>query len=266
LGFAVVTNNAAGTASIIDVRTPAAAKEIVADVTVGTNPTGVAIDDDNGAAVIANTGSNTVSVINLNALFGAASTTLTATTVATNQSPIAVAIDPDRGTNANGLAVVTTASITSSGSGSSTTGSADLIDLGATTPTKTTSSGLASFTSTPTGVVLDSGVSPTVFYISSSEGNAILTFNPDSGTALATQVGINPTSLAYNYETGTILTVNSLSNTLSVVDTLSSPIKTVETLGLSGSPEFSLAIHPRTNLVVLTDQSNNRVLLVPALN
>jgi DNA-binding beta-propeller fold protein YncE len=266
LGFAVVTNNAAGTASIIDLRTPAAAKEIVADVTVGTNPTGVAIDDDNGAAVIANTGSNTVSVINLNALFGAASATLTATTVATNQSPIAVAIDPDRGTNANGLAVVTTASVTSSSSGSSTTGSADLIDLGTTTPTKTTSSGLAAFTSTPTGVVLDSGVSPTVFYISSSEGNAILTFNPDSGTALATQVGINPTSLAYNYETGTILTVNSLSNTLSVVDTLSSPIKTVETLGLSGSPEFSIAIHPRTNLVVLADQSNNRVLLVPALN
>jgi DNA-binding beta-propeller fold protein YncE len=115
-------------------------------------------------------------------------------------------------------------------------------------------------------VVFDPAVSPTVFYVSSSEGNAILTYNPDSGTALSTQVGINPTSLAYNYETGTILTVNTLSNTLSVVDTLSSPIKTVETLGLSGSPEFSLAVHPRTNLIVLTDQSNNRVLLVPALN
>ena len=33
-----------------------------------------------------------------------------------------------------------------------------------------------------------------------------------------------------------------------------------------GAPEFSLAVHPRTNLIVLTDQSNNRVLLVPALN
>jgi len=267
LGIAVVTNNAAGTASIIDVRTPSTAAEIVADVTVGTSPTGVAIDDDNGAAVIANNGSNTVSVLDLSALFGTSpATTLTATTVATNQSPIAVAIDPDRGTNSNGLAVVTTASVTNTTSGSSTVGSADLIDLGATTPTKTTSSGLASFTSTPTGVVFDPAVSPTVFYVSSSEGNAILTYNPDSGTALSTQVGINPTSLAYNYETGTILTVNTLSNTLSVVDTLSSPIKTVETLGLSGSPEFSLAVHPRTNLIVLTDQSNNRVLLVPALN
>jgi DNA-binding beta-propeller fold protein YncE len=267
LGIAVVTNNAAGTASIIDVRTPGAAKEIVPDVTVGTNPAGVAIDDDNGAAVIANTGSNTASVINLNPLFASTvATTLTATTVATNSTPISVAIDPDRGTNSNGLAVVTTASVSNSSSGASTVGSADLIDLGAATPVKTTSSGLASFTATPTGVAFDSAVSPAVFYISSSEGNAILTYNPDSGTALATQVGINPTSLAYNYETGTILTVNTISNTLSVVDTLSSPFKTVETLGLSGSPEFSLAVHPRTNLVVLTDQSNNRVLLVPALN
>jgi DNA-binding beta-propeller fold protein YncE len=265
LGIAVVSNNGAGTASILDVRTPSAAKEIVADVTVGTSPSGVAIDQDNGAAVIANTGSNTVSVINLNPLFASTpATTLTAVTVAVNQQPIAVAIDPDRGTNGNGIALVTTASVTATSAGTSTTGSVDIIDLGASTPTKSASTpGLALL---PTGIVFDPAVFPALFYITSSGGNSVITYNPDSGSALSIPVGVNPTSLAYNYETGTILTVNTLSNTISVVDTVTSPFKTVETLGIGGSPQFAAAIHPRTNLAVITDQAHNRVLLLPMRN
>jgi DNA-binding beta-propeller fold protein YncE len=269
LGIAVVTNNGGGAASIVDVRTPTAAKEIVADVTVGTSPNGVAIDDDNGVAVVANTGSNTVSVINLNLLFGSSpATSLTATSVATDQQPIAVAIDPDRGTNNNGIAVVTTSAITNTSSGSSTTGSVDVIDLGAATPTKVSStSGSAFLTATPTGIVFDPAVSPTVFYVSSSGGNSIVAFNPDSGGSTSTtQVGVNPTSLAYNYETGEILTVNSLSSTMSVVDTLTVPFKTRNTLGISGAPLFAVGIHPRTNLAVVSDQTHNRVLLVPLPN
>jgi DNA-binding beta-propeller fold protein YncE len=111
--------------------------------------------------------------------------------------------------------------------------------------------------------VLDPSVSPAVFYITSSQGNAILSYNPDTASAPPTQVGVNPTSLAFNFETGAILTVNTLSNTMSIVDTLTSPFKTTETLGLSGSPQFAAAIHPRTNLAVITDQAHNRVLLFP---
>jgi DNA-binding beta-propeller fold protein YncE len=74
-------------------------------------------------------------------------------------------------------------------------------------------------------------------------------------------VGISPTSLAYNFQTSTILTVNALSNTISIVD--SQTFKTRETLGVGGSSQFAAAIHPLTNLGVITDQANNRVLLVP---
>jgi DNA-binding beta-propeller fold protein YncE len=266
LGIAVVSNNGAGTASIIDVRNPAAAKEIVPDVTVGTSPMGVAIDQDNGAAVVANNGSNTVSVINLNPLFAATpATSLTPVTVAVGQQPIAVAIDPERGTNGNGIAVVTTSATVNTQLGLGTAASVDVIDLGTVTPIRsTTQSGFASLTATPTGIVLDPAVSPAVFYITSSQGNSILSYNPDSGGfPLPTRVGVNPTSLAYNFETGAILTVNTLSNTMSIVDTLTSPFATTDTFGLSGSPQFAAAIHPRTNLAVITDQANNRVLLFP---
>jgi DNA-binding beta-propeller fold protein YncE len=264
-GIAVVSNNSAGTASIIDVRTFGAAREIVADVTVGTSPRGVAIDQDNGAAIIANTGSNTVSVINLNPLFASpAATSLTAVSVAVSQQPIAVAVDPDRGTGANGIAAVTTASIVNTGSGSALSASVDVVDLGTASPTRSASvSGLAFLTSTPTGIVFDPSPSPSVFYISSSQGNSIITYNPDTGSAGPTPVGVNPTSLALNFETGALLTVNSLSNTMSIVDTLTSPFKTTETLGIGGSSQFAAAIHPRTNLAVVTDQANNRVLLLP---
>ena len=94
-----------------------------------------------------------------------------------------------------------------------------------------------------------------------------MAFNPDSGGSTSTtQVGVNPTSLAYNYETGEILTVNSLSSTMSVVDTLTVPFKTRNTLGISGAPLFAVGIHPRTNLAVVSDQTHNRVLLVPLPN
>jgi DNA-binding beta-propeller fold protein YncE len=265
LGIAVISNNGAGTASILDVRNPAAAKEIVPDVTVGTSPMGVAIDQDNGAAVVANNGSNTASVINLNPLFASTpATSLTPVTVAVGQQPIAVAIDPERGTNSNGIAVVTTSAVANTSAGTTTAASVDVIDLGVSTPVRsTTLSGLSFLTATPTGIVLDPSVSPAVFYITSSQGNAILSYNPDTASAPPTQVGVNPTSLAFNFETGAILTVNTLSNTMSIVDTLTSPFKTTETLGLSGSPQFAAAIHPRTNLAVITDQAHNRVLLFP---
>jgi hypothetical protein len=46
------------------------------------------------------------------------------------------------------------------------------------------------------------------------------------------------------------------------VDTVSSP-KTAQTLGLPGSAQFGVAIDPFTNLAVIVDQGNNRVLIFP---
>src|SRR4029077_13775262 len=114
-GVAVVTNNGSNTVSLIDLvngvpvmdsSTPP--KPIV--VTVGTAPSGVAIDPETNLAVVANTGSNNVSTIDLTPIAqdpnNASKTlgTLTPILVAVDQNPIAVAINPDRGTNGRGLA------------------------------------------------------------------------------------------------------------------------------------------------------------------
>jgi DNA-binding beta-propeller fold protein YncE len=109
-----------------------------------------------------------------------------------------------------------------------------------------------------------------LFYAVASLSNSFYVLNPDStGPPLGVRVGVNPTSLAYNPQSGTLVTVNSASNTLSFVDTLT--MRTREALGFGtatpattpSNPQFAAAIHPRTNLAVITDAANNRVLLLP---
>jgi hypothetical protein len=271
LGLAVVANHGTNTASVLDLtQNPPVAK--VPDVNTGTSPIGVAISDATGAAIVANNGSNTISLLDLGSLFPPAGTTppttLTPTSIGGVQQPIAVAIDPDRGTNNQGIAVVTAVTL-SSGLGPS--GSLDVVEIGFATPvlSSTISSGFVS--STPTGIVFDPTVvtntaHPGVFYANSSGTNAIQQFNPDTGSGSSVSVGINPTSLAINPQTGAILTSNFGSNTVSIVDTISSPFKTHQTLGIPGSPTFGVAIDQFTNLAVIVDQANMRVLLFPMPN
>ena len=257
-GFAVVTNNGAGTASVLDLSNPANPKQAVPDVTVGTSPNGVAIDSEDGEAIVANTGSNTISEIDLSQLLGSSpATSLTATSVPVDQQPIAVAIDPDRGSNGRGLAVVTAQQISTSGSSALL----DVLDLGTSTPTKSSSPGASFLTNTPEGIAFDA--TSGLFYVTSSSANAITSFNPDTSTTGSTPVGINPTAVAFNPETGAILTVNSGSNTISIVDTLTNPFRTRATLGISGSGQYGAAIHRRTNVAVIADPANKRVLLFP---
>jgi DNA-binding beta-propeller fold protein YncE len=260
-GVAVVANNQDGTASVLNLLN---GTQKVPAVTVGSSPTGVAIDEGTGTVLVANTGNNTVSELNLALLTGATpATSLTALAIAIDTSPIAVAIDPDRGTNNNGLAVVTALQLVS---GSAPVGVLDAVDLGGQTPVKSTTASVGTVTSTPTGVVFNPTVSPRLFYATSSGGNVVTTFNPDTGASTSVHVGINPTSLALNPQTGGIVTVNTASQTISIIDTLSNPFKTRSTFGLGGSPQFGVAIDQFTNLAVLADQANNRVLIFPVPN
>jgi len=260
-GLAVVANNGAGTASIINLITNSLA---VPDVSTGTNPAGVAINDATGVALVANTGNNTVTEINLGALFVTpAPTTLTPVSIGGLQQPTAVAIDPDRGTNNQGLAVVTTLALQS---GLAPQAVLQGVDIGLAIPTLSTSAQTGSVTAPATGIVFDPIVTtgtanPGLFYASSSGGNVITSFNPDSGAATTVNVGINPTALAINPETGAILTTNLAGQTTSLVDITSSPLKTVKTIGLPGSAQFGVAIDQFTNIAVIVDQGNNRLLL-----
>jgi hypothetical protein len=263
-GLAVVANNTAGTASIVNLVTDSLA---VPDVTTGTNPSGVAINDATGAAIVANTGANTVTEINLGLLFGTTPVTTLANTqvsIGGFQLPTAVAIDPDRGTNNQGIAVVTSLQLVS---GQAPQGALEVVDIGLTTPTLSQTEQTGSVTAPTTGVVFDPSVAtstsnPGVFYASSSGGNVITSFNPDpGGGSTNVNVGINPTALAINPQTGAILTTNLAGKTTSLVDTTSSPLRTVKTIGLPGSGQFGVAIDPFTNLAVIVDQANNRLLI-----
>jgi DNA-binding beta-propeller fold protein YncE len=266
LGLAVVANNGGGTASVINLLTNTGS---VPAVTVGTNPSGVAINEATGAAIVANTGSNTVSLINLQLLAGSSpASSLTASSIGGVQEPIAIAIDPDRGTNNLGLAVVTGLQLVS---GSSANGALYPVDIGLVSPTLSSTISIGSVSSTPTGIVFDPAAptntqNPGLFYVNSSGANQITAFNPDSGSTSVTNVGINPTSFALNPQTGAILTANVGSHTVSVVDTLSNPFATRQTLGLPGSPQFGVAIDQFTDLAVVVDPAHNRVLLFPMPN
>jgi DNA-binding beta-propeller fold protein YncE len=284
-GLAVVANNGSNTASVIDLtQSPPGPAMCAASsssgsgtvpcaaVSTGTNPAGVAINEATGAAVVANTGSNTVTMINLGVLFPQSGTSLptslTPVSIGGIQAPNAVAIDPDRGANNQGIAVVSSVQLSS---GAAPTGALAVVEIGTATPALSTtiSSGIVS--STPTGVVFDPAVVTNtthsgVFFANSSGTNSITEFNPDTGGGSSVSVGVNPTSLAVNPQSGAMLTANSASNTVSIVDTLSSPFKTRQTLGIPGSPTFGVAIDQFTNLAVIVDQANMRVLLFPMPN
>jgi len=254
-GVAVVTNNSANTVSILDLVNLKAVPGVT-DVAVGTGPTGLAIDQETNLAVIANTKSNTVSTLDLTPLTASPIGKLTPVSVAVDQQPMAVAIDPDRGTNGRGLAVVTGVQLNGAAPAS---GSLDSVDIGATTPVKQLTGLVGSVQATPTGIVFDPSVSPALFYAVSTQANQITSYNPDTGTALPIKVGINPNAIAFNFQTGTLLTVNSLSNSISVVD--SQTFRTKATLGIGGTSTFAAAIQTFTNLAVIVDQANNRVLI-----
>lgn len=251
-GYAVVSNETDGTASILNLTN---GTKVVADVSVGKNPEGVAIEQETGLAVVVNEGSNTATVIDMTPLQASPVGTLAPLTTATDQEPIAVAIDPDGGTNATGLAVVTTLDISTTPA----EGALDQVDLSLAIPAKD-SVATTSIGSIPTGIIYDPAAG--LFYATESDSNSFISYNPTTGGTPSTiQVGINPYSVASNFQTSSILTVNADSNTISIID--SQTFQTKATLGIGSASLFSAAIEPFSNLAVIADQSNNRVLLFP---
>ena len=234
-GQAVVANEASGTVSIVDIT------GVVATVTVSTGgqPRGVAINPDTGFAYVSNSVSNSLSAFAITT--GVAPTP---TTIAVDQKPGAIAIAPD-------LNFMLLASETSN--------NFMLFDI--TTPGSPALRARFPGPQLPTGVVYDP-VSQ-LFIGLSSLGNNLTIINPTLLTeqSPSPRVGINPTSVAYNFQTSTLLTVNSSSNTISVMDFPSRRVRSI--LDLAGSSQFAVDIHPRTNIAVLVDTTNNRVLLLP---
>jgi len=232
-------------------------------VPVGLSPLGVAMDPDHAYALIANNGSNTVTSIDLTVLLPGAvtDTNPTPTTIAVSGAPTAIAVDTNRG-----VAVVTL--LQNSGTTAATAG-LDVINLTTQPPARSTSASVNTLTASLTGLVFDQAQatststtgSGALFYATSTQQNAIYAFNPNSGATQTIRVGINPFGIAYNYNTGALMTINSTSNTASVVD--SQTFKTRETLGISSLSQFPIAMDNLNSIGIVVDQNNNRVLFLP---
>jgi DNA-binding beta-propeller fold protein YncE len=270
LGYAVVANNGDASASIIKYGgspftatqmaftsvscVTSSGSETTTNICTGVSPVGVTIDQDRALALIANTGGNSISAIDLTPILKG--NTPPMQLVPTSGPPTAIAVDPNRA-----VAVVT--NIQNAGT-TSVTGGLDVINLATTPPSKTTTSSINTLSANPTGIVYDPVPNPALFYAVSTQQNAIYTFNPDSGSTTLIYVGVNPYSLAYNYQTGTMVSVNSTANTTSVIDAVNAPtFATRETLGISSQSQFAVAIDSLTNTAVMVDQNNDRALILP---
>ncbi len=276
LGLTVVANSGdtpTGSVSIIDSSVPETMKVLTFTTTSGTttttaktvpvglSPLGVVIDEDHALALIANNGSNTITSIDLTVLLPGAVTDKvpTPTTVAVSGAPTAIAVDPNRA-----AAVVTL--LQNSGTSAASAGM-DVISLSTQPPARSTSASVGSLTASLTGIAFDAAptfnatAGSAVFYATSTQQNAIYSFNPDSGSTQLIRVGINPFGVAYNPQSGAIVTINSTSNTSSIID--SQTFKTRNTLGLSSLSQFPVAMDTINNTAVIVDQNNNRVIFLP---
>jgi len=236
-------------------------------VTVGLSPLGVTIDQDRALALVANNGSNTLSAIDLTTLLptnppdgsGHTQSAPLVTTIALSGPPTAIAVDPNR-------AIAAVTNLQNSGTTSVTAG-IDVVNLASTPPIKSSTSSAAGLAASMTGIVYDPGdqnvtntTTTGLFYASSSQANAIYLFNPTTGSASTIRVGINPYSVGYNYQTGGLLTINATSNTSSLVDVQN--FTTRDTLGISSKSQFPIDVDPVTNIAVIPDQNNNRVVFL----
>jgi DNA-binding beta-propeller fold protein YncE len=240
-GLAVVANTGSNTASIVD---EINGTGVVATVQTDSDPLGVAVDQGSGSGLVAASGANVLDV------FAVSSTPGTPTTDAVGSAPVGVAVDP-----ASHLA----------GISNSSAGSVSLVDLTGLNST-TTAVGV----SLPQGVALDpcnSTYSTTGdcatpgFLVASATGNAVDSVTPTTLGLQGIRVGVNPTSVAYNFNSSTFVTTNSQSQTMSVVDSLDQTVRAV--FSLTPSSLFGVAIHPQTNLAVVADTTHNQILLVP---
>ncbi len=228
LGLAVVANSGSNSASIVDV----VGGTVVATVATDVSPTGVAIDPVLGDAVVSATGANLVDVFTVSSAPGAVST------ISVQQRPIGVAVDPVRH-----LAAV----------GNTSSNTVSILDLSSSTATAAIS------ITSPAGVAFDPFSRD--FLVAGSLSNQVQVIDPIAQTNIPIRVGINPTAVAINFASSTFVTTNNLSNTMTVVDFLDQRVRAV--LPVSASNAFSVEIHPFTNLAVIADTANNRVLLFP---
>ncbi len=268
-GLAIVANSGSNDVTAIDetgLNTPATITLCGSSATTGSTtecvaPDGVAIDGDTATALVTNTNPSSSTPINGTVSTFALSPLATAVSsaVEVDPDPVAAAIDP----TLDYAAVATT----------SQASSVAIVNLSS----QTKVGDITGTFENPSGIIFDP--LNQVFLAADSALNEIGIIDPS--TFLSTQVatGIAPTSLDYNYQTSTLVTVNGPSRTMSIMSYVCPPSGSAPTctgpqvqsvLGLGGSQNSTtvlgpsgVAIDPKLNLAVVVDPDNSRVLLVP---
>jgi hypothetical protein len=255
LHLAVVANNGgAGTASIVD-ELQQSVKQTVA---TGSGPIGAAADEATAEFAIANSVANTVTVIN--AVTGGTSS------ISTGQRPIAVGFN-----YVNHQIAVAASSGNSVGISGGTAGSVSQ-SFSVNVPTSVI------YDPVPTDCGSNSNGTTTntagCFIVNSSTNNSVNIIDPVSSVQIAFRIGINPTAIAYNFRTSTLVSTNTASHTVTVADFLGQRIRAVLTLppansnvalslAIAGSLQYALDVHPFINIAVIADTANGRVLFLP---
>jgi len=235
LGNAIVTNFGDNSASLVSIVN----NSTIATTTVGQGPVGVAVNEDSATALVANSISNSVNLLT-------ADTGQAAGSVQVNQGPAAVGIDPGR----NFAAVA-----------DATQNAVDLVNLATLQILKTLGLPPNAAFQLPSDVAFDPVTD--VFLVANSLTNNLIFADPGTFQLTPVRTGINPTSVAYNFQSATAVTVNTASHTVSILDFLGRHVRAI--LPLDGSPQHSVAINPMTNLAIVPDQAHDQILLVPLL-
>lgn len=237
LSTAVVADTNDNTAALVNLTTPAAS---VVSLTNASGPIAVGVDQDSGYAWIANEQSNNVTQVS-------ADSGSTGQTVSVDQGPLGVSVDPAIGRAAVLCSVQSPPTI-------------DIVN---------TEQATSFLTSHLTGADLPIGVTLDPvndrFLVADSTGNRVLIVDPvNSKFVQNIATGINPTSIAYNYQATEAVTVNTASHTASVIEISPTGSQVRALIRADGSSQQSVAIDPVNNLLLVVDQANNRLLVIPA--
>ena len=213
----------------------AQAQTVTATVPVGSDPASVAVNTATNQIYVANSGSNTLSVIS-----GATNTILA--TVSEELAPVSVAVNAAT----NQIYVANSGSNTVAVLSASTYVLIGTVEVG----------------SHPSSVA----VNPTtgVVYVANYGSSSVSVINGATNAVIATlAVGSNPYSVAFSPVTGDIYVANYGSNTVSVIDgSLYAPIATVNV----GAEPSSVAVNSTTGNIYVANSGSGTVSVISPAN
>ena len=217
--YAYIANNGSNV-SVIDT----ASNTVVATVTVGANPYGVAVNPGGMRAYVANTNSNNVSVINT-------ATNTVVATVAVGAAALGISINPA------GTRVYVTNGVNVS-----------VIDTATNTVVATVATGTSAY-----GVAVNPA--GTRAYVANRGSDNVSVIDTATNTVIATVAeGTSPSGIAVNPAGTRAFVTNSNSNNVSVIDTATN---TVVATVAAGTAPLGVAVNPASTRVYVANFSGN---------